>query len=155
MALSLFWGIWLTTIWICACLSIFSLQKDWNSCYVNFHSFQKKMFVNNYRHSMTPMAQLWFCFLRVIFRGSSRFPLGLNWEFWLLREACCFLHGLLCKAERAGNCWLFLWGRYLFFQSFLACLLTSQEGFFQFWPLSTIPKLPPLHIISNFRSLKT
>ena len=24
-----FWDIWLTTIWICACLSIFSLQKDW------------------------------------------------------------------------------------------------------------------------------
>ena len=42
MALSLFWGIWLTTIWICACLSIFSLQKDWNSCHVNFHSWDSK-----------------------------------------------------------------------------------------------------------------
>ena len=54
MALSLFWGIWLTTRWICACLSIFSLQKDWNSCHVNFHSFQK-------RESVFIFARAFFC----------------------------------------------------------------------------------------------
>ena len=26
---AVFWDIWLTKIWICVCLSIFSLQKDW------------------------------------------------------------------------------------------------------------------------------
>ena len=64
MALSLFWGIWLTTLWICACLSIFSLQKDWNSSYVNFQSFQKKRIRVHFCASVLLHDQDWcsFCF---------------------------------------------------------------------------------------------
>ena len=91
MALSLFWDIWLTTLWICACLSIFSLQKDWNSCYVNFHSFQK-------RESVFIFARAFFC-RKIAFVFRSIFKLWKYEGFVAWNKDCIVSIRGSCTAE--------------------------------------------------------
>ena len=146
MALSLFWGIWLTTIWICACLSIFRLQKDWNSCHVNFHSFQK-------RESVFIYARGFFCkknafvsnsFLRMF---SSRY---LHWKtlnsfsFTLEKIKCMFLR--FCNIKKIKViCLCFISSQKIEF-TFLSFLKLAINKIHVFWVFLAFKKMESMFL---------